>query len=166
MISRKENAALAIHLFRQALERYDIQSEQLIVHQDRGAPMIADGYRDFLDKYGVRRSFSRPRVSNDNPYSESFFKTVKFFASYPRRFDGIEHARAWMRAFIEVYKMRPHEGLAFYTPFDVFHGHVDEVIGARAARAGHVLERPPVALPAWSADGCPSTEADDHQSGR
>nr|WP_274522565.1 DDE-type integrase/transposase/recombinase [Halorhodospira halochloris] len=90
MISRKENAALAMHLFRQALERYDIQPEQLIVHQDRGAPMIADSYRDFLDKYGVRRSYSRPRVSNDNPYSESFFKTVKFFPNYPRRFDGIE----------------------------------------------------------------------------
>lgn len=131
MISRKENAALAMHLFRKALERYDIQPDQLTVHQDRGAPMIADSYREFLDRYGVRRSYSRPRVSNDNAYSESFFKTVKYAPGYPRRFDGSGHARTWMGTFIGDYKERPHEGLAFYAPSDVFCDRVDEVHARR-----------------------------------
>lgn len=60
MISRKENAALAQH---------QIEPGRFVVHQDQGAPMIAHSYRDFLDALGVRRSYSRPRVSNDNPFS-------------------------------------------------------------------------------------------------
>lgn len=133
MISRKENAALAQHLFREALSAYSIGPGELIVHQDRGAPMIAHSYRDLLDAFGVRRSYSRPRVSNDNPYSESQFKTLKYSPGYPGRFAGIEHARAWMSAFIAAYKDRPHEGLAFYTPADVFHGRIEAVHVRRQA---------------------------------
>lgn len=77
-------------------------------------------YRELLDAFGVRRSYSHPRVSNDNPYSESYFKTLKYTPGYPKRFEGIEHAREWMSGFIATYKNRPHEGLAFYTPADVF----------------------------------------------
>lgn len=133
MISRKENAALARHLFDEALRAYAIAPGELIVHQDRGAPMIAHSYRELLDAFGVRRSYSRPRVSNDNPYSESQFKTLKYSPGYPGRFAGIEHARAWMSEFIAAYKDRPHEGLAFYTPADVFHGRVEAVHARRQA---------------------------------
>ena len=67
MVSRKENAGLACHLFREALSRRAIEPNQLIVHQDRGSPMIAHSFGDLLSDLGVQRSFSRPRVSNDNP---------------------------------------------------------------------------------------------------
>ncbi|WP_435103544.1 transposase [Arhodomonas sp. AD133] len=133
MISGKENAALARHLFEHAFQAHGIEAGTLVIHQDRGAPMIAHSYRDFLDAYGVRRSYSRPRVSNDNPYSEAQFKTLKYTPGYPGRFDDIDHARAWMSGFTAEYKHRPHEGLAFYTPADVFEGRVDAVHARRQA---------------------------------
>lgn len=131
MISRKENAALARHLFRHALEAHAIAPGSLTVHQDRGAPMIAHSYRDFLARYGVRPSYSRPRVSNDNPYSESYFKTVKYSPGYPGRFEGPDHARSWMSGFVTDYMDRPHEGLAFYTPGDVFEDRIEAVRSLR-----------------------------------
>lgn len=133
MISRKENAALAQHLFEQAFQAHGIEPGTLVIHQDRGAPMIAHSYRDFLEDCGVRRSYSRPRVSNDNPFSESAFKTLKYSPGYPGRFNDIDHARSWMSAFIADYKHRPHEGLAFYTPADVFEGRVNAVHARRQA---------------------------------
>jgi len=84
MISAKENGALAKHLFGQALARYDIADGQLSVHQDRGAPMIAETFRDLLARFGATRSYSRPRMSNDNAASESLFKTVKYRAPITR----------------------------------------------------------------------------------
>lgn len=132
-ISTKENAAVARHLFSHALESHAIEPGALVVHQDRGAPMIAHGYREFLDAFGVRRSYSRPRVSNDNPYSESCFKTIKYSPGYPGRFADIDEARAWVAGFIGEYSNRPHEGLNFYTPADVFHGRVEAVHAARQA---------------------------------
>lgn len=133
MISGKENAALARHLFAQALSAHRIEPDTLVIHQDRGAPMIAHSYREFLDGYGVRRSYSRPRVSNDNPYSEAQFKTMKYSPSYPGRFRDIDHARAWVCGFINEYKHRPHAGLAFYTPAQVFEGRVAPVHARRQA---------------------------------
>ena len=143
MISAKENSALAQHLFAQAFQAHGVEPGTLVVHQDRGAPMIAHSYRDFLDGFGVRRSYSRPRVSNDNPFSESQFKTLKYSPGYPRQFNNIDHARAWMSGFIADYKRRPHEGLAFYTPADVFEDRVDNVHARRqAALDAYYAEHP------------------------
>ncbi|WP_435104304.1 transposase, partial [Arhodomonas sp. AD133] len=143
MISRKENAALAQRLFAQAFRAHGIEPGTLVIHQDRGAPMIAHSYRDFLADCGVRRSYSRPRVSNDNPFSESAFKTLKYSPGYPGRFADIDHARSWVRGFIADYQHRPHEGLAFYTPADVFEGRVDTVHARRqAALDAYYAEHP------------------------
>jgi len=143
MISAKENGALAKHLFRQALTHYDIADGQLTVHQDRGAPMIAETYRDLLSHFGVEPSYSRPRVSNDNAASESMFKTVKYSAGYPERFADLADARTWMTGFIDHYQVRPHEGLAFYTPSDVFHGRIEPVYDRRqAALDAHYAAHP------------------------
>jgi len=132
-ISTKENAAVAQHLFSHALSSHAIGPGRLVVHQDRGAPMIAHSYREFIDAFGVRRSYSRPRVSNDNPFSESCFKTIKYSPGYPGRFCDIDEARGWVAGFIADYQNRPHEGLNFHTPADVFHGRVDAVHAARQA---------------------------------
>lgn len=133
MISAKENAALAKHLFSRALVRHAIAPGQLTVHQDRGAPMIAGHFRDLLQTFGVQRSYSRPRVSNDNAASESLFKTLKYSPGYPGRFRDIDHARDWMTTFIADYQQRPHEGIAFYSPGDVFHGRIEAVHARRQA---------------------------------
>ncbi|MGB8716553.1 MAG: IS3 family transposase [Rhodanobacteraceae bacterium] len=131
MISRKENAGLAKHLFTRTLAAHAIAHESLIVHQDRGSPMTAHSFTDLLSAMGVQRSYSRPRVSNDNPFSESQFKTLKYSPSYPGRFADPEHAREWTRSFLAHYNDRPHEGLALFTPADVFHGRVDAVAATR-----------------------------------
>lgn len=133
MVSRKENAGLARHLFARVLARHGIAPDSLIVHQDRGAPMIAHSFAELMGELGVERSYSRPRVSNDNAFSESQFKTLKFSPSYPGRFVDADHARAWGREFFPAYNHRPHEGLALFTPADVFTGRVDEVWTVRQA---------------------------------
>lgn len=131
MISRKENAGLANHLFQRVITNYAI-ADGLIVHSDRGPPMISHSYADMLASFGVERSHSRPRTSNDNAFSEAQFKTVKYAPSYPGRFDDVDHARGWVRAFIDHYNNhRPHEGLAMLTPAQVLQGSVDEVVRAR-----------------------------------
>lgn len=131
MISTKENAGLAKHLFARTLTTHAIARESLIVHQDRGSPMTAHSFTDLLGAMGVARSHSRPRVSNDNPFSESHFKTLKYTPDYPGRFEDAEHARQWVRRFVPHYNDRPHEGLALFTPADVFHHRVGAVAAIR-----------------------------------
>jgi putative transposase len=134
MISRKENAGLAKHLFRRVLTAHAVQKDTLIVHQDRGAPMTAHSFVELLGMLGVERSYSRPRTSNDNAFSESQFKTLKYSASYPGRFDDIDHARAWTREFVTHYNyQRPHEGIALFTPANVFLQQVDAIVEVRQA---------------------------------
>ena len=93
MVAERENSALAKQLFAESVERYRIEPGRLIVHQDRGAPMTAHGFADLLSELGVDRSYSRPRVCNDNPFSESQFHTLKYQPDYPGRFRDARHAR-------------------------------------------------------------------------
>jgi putative transposase len=131
MVSTKENGGLARHLFQETLTAHGVEPKTLTVHQDRGAPMVAETYRDFLDATGVDLSYSRPRVSNDNAYSEAHFKTLKYRPDYPGRFASADDARAWIGEFIRTYHERPHQGLALYSPADVYQGRVDAVHATR-----------------------------------
>lgn len=127
MISLKENASLAVQLFRETIRRLGVDPGLLVIHQDRGSPMIAHQYQDFITSLGATLSHSRPRVSNDNPMSEAYFKTVKYAPSYPGRFEGASDARRWTARFMDYYVDAPHSGLAMFTPADVYHGRVDAV---------------------------------------
>jgi putative transposase len=132
MVAERENSALAKQLFAEALSRYGIEPGQLIVHQDRGAPMTSHGFAELLGELGVDRSYSRPRVSNDNPYSESAFHTVKYQPDYPGRFRDIWHARHWLAEFFAWYNdHHHHSGLALFTPADVYFGRVDDIAQRR-----------------------------------
>jgi putative transposase len=132
MVAERENSALAKQLFAEAISRYGIEPGQLIVHQDRGAPMTAHGFTELLSELGVERSYSRPRVSNDNPFSESTFHTVKYQPDYPGRFRDVRHARRWCEDFFAWYNEdHHHSGLALFTPADVYHGRVEEVARRR-----------------------------------
>jgi putative transposase len=143
MVASRENAALAKQLFGEAISRYDVAAGNLIVHQDRGAPMTSHGFAELLSELGVERSYSRPRVSNDNPFSESHFHTVKYQPDYPGRFKDVRHARRWCTDFFQWYNYdHHHDGLALFTPADVFFGRVDVVAQSReralaAAYAAH-----------------------------
>jgi putative transposase len=127
MVSVKENAGLAKMLFANAIKHHGISAEQLTVHQDRGAPMTANSFRELLAGLGVETRYSRPRVSNDNAHSESHFKTLKYAADFPGRFADAAAARQWLRGFFDAYHQRPHQGLAMYTPEQAFNGLADDL---------------------------------------
>jgi putative transposase len=134
MISRKENSALAKQLIQEASARYGIALGQLTLHQDRGAPMTARGYLDLMAELAITCSHSRPRVSNDNPFSESQFKTLKQQPDYPGRFASLEHARRWGNDYFDWYNFQhQHSGLAYFTPEQVFTGRVTAVAKTRQA---------------------------------
>ncbi|MBV1877792.1 MAG: DDE-type integrase/transposase/recombinase [Pseudomonadales bacterium] len=117
MISLKENSALSQQLMTEAITRYSIQPNQLTLHQDRGSPMRAHGYLEQMRELDVTCSHNRPRVSNDNPFSESQFKTQKYQPDYPGRFNGMSHARNWCEDYFDWYNFEHHHsGLAGYTP--------------------------------------------------
>ena len=134
MVSKKENSALARQLFDEAASRYAIAAGELTVHQDRGAPMIARGYLDLMGELGVTCSHSRPRVSNDNAFSESQFKMMRYQPDYPRRFASPSHARQWCSEHFDWYNFaHHHRGLAGYTPEQVFTGRFEVVARTRQA---------------------------------
>jgi putative transposase len=123
MVSKKENSALARQLMNEAVVRYGIAAGQLTLHQDRGSPMTAHGYLEDMKELDVTCSHSRPRVSNDNPFSESQFKTQKYQPDYPGRFASVSHANDWCEDYFQWYNFKHHHsGLSGFTPEQVFTG--------------------------------------------
>lgn len=134
MVSSKENSALAMQLMDEARARYAICAGSLTIHQDRGSPMIAHRYIDLMNELGITLSHSRPRVSNDNPFSESQFKTMKYQPDYPGRFEGVAHARGWVDEYFGWYNFsHHHSGLSGYTPEQVFTGRYLQVAETKQA---------------------------------
>lgn len=133
MVAAKECKHLAAQLFAETIARHGV-TPGLQVHADRGSAMKSDTLAQLLDSLGASRSFSRPRVSNDNPYSEAQFKTLKYQPDYPGRFASTLHGRAWLQDFFAWHNdHHHHSGLALFTPADVFHGRVAEVAAVRQA---------------------------------
>lgn len=173
MLSRKENSALARQLMQEAMARYGIAAGQLTLHQDSGAPRTAHAYLDLMGELGATCSHSRPRVSNDNPFSESQFKTQKYQPDYPGRFDDVLHARRWCESYFDWYNFNHHHSaLRGFTPEQVFTGRYVEVAAEkqRALDAHYhdhpkrfVRGQPRVALPPESVAINPITvpHADD-----
>ncbi len=144
MVSRKENSALSKQLMDEATARYDIAPGQLTLHQDRGSPMTAHGYLDLMRELDVTCSHSRPRVSNDNPFSESQFKTQKYQPDYPGRFTDASHARRWCGDYFDWYNFEHHHsGLAGFTPEQVFTGRHHEVARCKQRALDDRYERNP-----------------------
>jgi putative transposase len=134
MVAETENARLATHFINETIDRYSIPKDQLTVHSDRGSPMTAGSMTQLLATLSVEQSFSRPRVSNDNPFVESAFKTAKYQPDYPGRFASLTHVRAWFAELFDWYnETHHHEGLALFTPAEVFNGRVAEVAAVRQA---------------------------------
>jgi len=123
LIATRESAALAQRLITETCARQGIEPGTLAVHQDRGAPMTSKPFAQTCADLGVLQSFSRPRVSNDNPYSESNFKTLKNQPEFPGRFDDLRHAEQYCRDFFEWYNLEHHHsGIGLMTPHDLHHG--------------------------------------------
>lgn len=132
LLARTENGKLAARLLRDACEKEGIEQSQLIVHADRGTAAASQSVADMLSTLGVSRSFSRPRVSDDNPHSESFFKHLKYGPHFPDRFASFAEALAFCREFFAWYNHEHrHSGLAFFTPSAVHHGKVEQLATIR-----------------------------------
>ncbi len=157
MVAERENAKLATQFIGDTITEHGVDADQLVLHNDRGAPMTSTNLAQLCARLGIVQSFSRPRVSDDNPFSESQFKTLKYQPDYPGRFGSALHARGWLASFFGWYnEEHHHEGLALFTPAEVFFGRVDEVAAQRqvaldAAHHAHperfVRGRPVVARP-------------------
>jgi len=123
MVAYRQSAVLAQRLIEESCARQGIAPGQLTVHADRGGPMIAKPMALFLADMGVAKTHSRPHVSNDNPYSESQFKTLKYRPNFPDRFGCIQDTRAFGRVFFPWYNTEHrHSGIGLLTPHDVHHG--------------------------------------------
>lgn len=144
MLARCESAALAKRLWHETIEKYSIAPGQLIAHSDRGAPMTAKAFGLLLTDLGVTQSFNRPHVSNDNPFSEAQFKTLKYRPEYPDRFGSQEHAHAYSHGLLDWYNnSHRHSGLGWMTPADVHFGRASAVRGERARILASAYERHP-----------------------
>jgi putative transposase len=132
MVAQRENAELAKRLIRESCDKEGIEPEQLTIHSDRGSPMKAKTTGQLLADLGVTKSHSRPHVSNDNPFSESQFKTFKYRPGFPERFGGQQHALSWSRVFFPWYnQVHRHSGIAMLTPEMVHRGQADAVLAQR-----------------------------------
>jgi len=144
MLSRKENSALASQLILAAAQRYEIPSDTLTLHQDRGAPMTAHCYLDLLSELAITASHSRPRVSNDNAMSEAQFKTLKYQPDYPRRFDDYAHAQHWCQDYVHWYNEdHHHSALNGFTPQQVFTGEYQLLAKRQQAVLDEAYQRHP-----------------------
>jgi putative transposase len=134
MVASRESAALAQKLITATCAKQQISRGQLTIHADRGSSMTSKPVTFLLADLGIVQSHSRPHVSNDNPYSESQFKTLKYRPSFPARFTSIQDARSWCQDFFPWYNYEHrHSGLGLHTAADVHHARTVPIQAARAA---------------------------------
>src|SRR5262245_39126727 len=129
----KESASLAERFIRETCARQGIAREQLAIHADRGPAMTSKPVALLLADLGVTKTHTRPHVSNDNPFSEAQFKTLKHRPAFPERFGSIQDARTCCHGFFSWYNTdHHHSGLGLLTPADVHHGLAAQRVAARA----------------------------------
>jgi putative transposase len=128
LVAPRESARLAEQLIAEAVYRHGVGHGQLAIHADRGSSMTSKTVTQLLADLGVLQSHSRPHQSNDNPYSEANFKTLKYFPTFPKRFVNIHAARAFVDDFFGYYNHdHHHSGIALHTPADVHYGRAQSV---------------------------------------
>lgn len=133
MVASRESAALAEVLIRQTCAKQGIDRAQLTIHADRGSSMTSKPVAFLLADLGVTQSHSRPHVSNDNPFSEAQFKTLKYRPDFPGQFGSIEDARRHCQVFFPWYNdEHRHTGLGLHTPSDVHYGLAEAIRDKRA----------------------------------
>ncbi|CAM2064220.1 integrase core domain-containing protein [Sulfidibacter corallicola] len=131
-IEETESTTAAKRLVKHAVDHQGVDPDQLTIHADRGAPMTSKGPYALFDSLGVRGAHSRPRVSNDNPYSEAHFKTVKYHPLYPKRFTGLAEARHYFDRWFGWYNRQHHHiNLGLFTPAQVHDGSYREIQATR-----------------------------------
>ncbi len=156
MVAPQESAALAEKLIAETCARQGIQRDQLTLHADRGSSMKSKPVAFLLADLGVTKTHSRPHVSDDNPFSEAQFKTLKYRPDFPERFGSLEDARTYCRAFFEWYNREHcHSGIGMLRPYDLHHGLAPRRREQRAAVLREAWAKHPERFP----HGCPVPSA-------
>jgi len=134
MLALHEAAQLATRLFAETCSKQGIEPGQLTIHADRGPSMRSQGVARLLGALGITKTHSRPHVSNDNPYSEAQFKTLKYCPEFPDRFGSYEDALGFCHTFFRYYNQEHrHSGIGLMTPYAVHHGLAPQLVAARQA---------------------------------
>lgn len=132
MLTGRESAALAQRLIEETCHKQAIQPNQLTIHADRGSSMTSKPVAFLLADLGITKTHSRPHTSNDNPFSEAQFKTLKYRPTFPARFSSIEEARAFCKSFFTWYNQEHHHtGIGLLSPHVVHHALAEKVLEAR-----------------------------------
>ncbi len=133
MVAPAESAELAEAFIADAVAGQGVARGTLTIHADRGTSMTSKPVAELLADLGIGRTHSRPHVSNDNPYSESAFKTLKYCPAFPERFGSVQHARDFCEAFFSYYNHdHRHSGIGLHTPASLHYGTAHEVRAKRA----------------------------------
>jgi len=144
MVASRESGSLAKKLIEQTCEKQMIQADELCIHSDRGTSMTSKTVALLLADLSITKSLSRPHVSNDNPYSEAHFKTMKYRPEFPERFGCIEDARSFCQHFFSWYNTEHyHSGIGFLTPEDVHYGRAQQIIKDRQTVLNAAFEEHP-----------------------
>ena len=144
MVASREHGTLAKKLIEQSCAKQGIQSSQLSIHSDRGPSMTSKTVAFLLADLGITKSLSRPYVSNDNPYSEAHFKTLKYRPDFPERFGCSEDSRSFCQTFFGWYNTEHyHSGIGFMTPEDVHYGRAEQIIKERQLVLDDAFEKHP-----------------------
>jgi putative transposase len=144
MVAERESAELAKRLIGETCRKQNIVPDRLTIHADRGTSMTSKPVALLLADLGVTKTHSRPHVSDDNPFSESQFKTLKYRPEFPERFGPIQDARAFCQDFFAWYNAEHHHtGIGLLTPEVLHHGRADLVIAQRQAVLSQAFQRNP-----------------------
>lgn len=144
MLASRESAELAKRLIEETLEKQGITPGQLTIHADRGSSMKSKPVALLMSDLGVTKTHSRPHTSDDNPYSESQFKTLKYHPCFPGRFGSIEDARAFCQRFFTWYNTEHHHGgIGLLTPEDMHYGRAAQITAARQAVLADAYDKHP-----------------------
>src|SRR5437870_6279688 len=147
MVAHQESAALARKLIEQSCRRQGITPGQLTLHADHGPSMTSKSVALLLSDLAVTKTHSRPYVSNDNPFSEAQFKTMKYRPEFPERFGSIQDSRSFGHVFFPWYNTEHHHsGLGLLTPHEVHYGLAEKRVAVRGPGARRGLRRPSRAL--------------------
>jgi len=143
-VADRESATQFMALFKETVTKHPAPPGQLTLHADRGGPMRAKTTALLLADLGVSKSHSRPYTSNDNPFSESHFKTMKYQPQFPQRFGCIQDAKAFCRNFFDWYNSQHHHaGIGLMTPDQVHYGMADAIHAARQHTLNGAFKRNP-----------------------
>jgi transposase InsO family protein len=168
LVAATESSELAEALIADAVDRHGPPRS---VHADRGTSMTSGTVAELLAGLGIERSHSRPRVSNDNPYSEAQFKTLKYVHDFPERFGSLQDARTWCDAFLAEYNHEHrHSGIGYHTPASVHYGTAELVRAQRAQtlatayrahpeRFNHPPTPPEIPTQAWINEPTPTSQS-------